>query len=603
MAFLRKNKVVLFIIIFVIISLIAPEVAHAKNGTLESVHSEAVINNDGTVDIIQTWIFDDTHIKKGTEHYINMNVAYEKGGFEEYISEYGVYRNGQKMNYEPNWNSNETLEQKYNKYGVIRLRDNNIELVFGISEKERNIFEVKYKVHNVVKETTDNEKYLHWSFTPTELNPSPKKMTSEIFTRSPVEISKIYGFNYEGQVGFLDNERNHVFAEMTGKYKSSSTLNIFVLLDDKNNLVQGTNKTNESLEEKAKKMLKGSDYNIEHFYNDNFETMESSKVPFWKNISIGKLKEVKLENLIGFSIFAFFFIIDTLKSVRNEERILMSNIPKDLRKKLKKDKDFYYREKPEDVQNIMFLLPSIMSIHGYPKNIMEYLIAKWTSERVFEFIKEEESKFLFLEIKEITFSIHPEKIDINNELEKELFSTFEAISKDGVISSKDLYKIDAKKIKSILSKKKKKALSNLIELGYIEVNRNKPTKFSKRNLMFTEEGLYLITNHVGMRNYLEQFTLINERSYKEIELWDYYFHLAALYEQADKFKENLDQFPSLSGESEGKYKIYYGNTGSSILSSTVSAGVHNAYNSQNSRKSSSGGGSGSSGGGRGGGTR
>lgn len=79
MAFLRKNKVVLFIVIFVIISLIAPEVAHAKNGTLESVHSEAVINNDGTVDIVQTWIFDDTHIKKGTEHYINMNVAYEKG--------------------------------------------------------------------------------------------------------------------------------------------------------------------------------------------------------------------------------------------------------------------------------------------------------------------------------------------------------------------------------------------------------------------------------------------------------------------------------------------------------------------------------------------
>lgn len=607
----------LFVFIVLILFFIFPfqhEVS-ASSGSLNKVHSQAIINNDGTVDIKQTWVYDDRYVYDGTEHYINMNASY---GYEaaskgkEAITDYVVYRNGQKMEFKEGWRVKDSFEEKSGKYGVIEVGRNEIELTFGITDKTINEFVVEYKVHNVVKETEDGYKYLHWTFLPTELSPSPQRLTAEIHVQDGVEIDKVYGFNYEGQVGFLHDQRNAVYAEMNqGRYKDNTTLNIFILLKDENDLIKGTYNVDMTLEEKAKQILKGSDYDLDHFYSEHFEPIASSEDPWWKQFfSFNSLM------LLLTSFFPLLFFVGILVFVITlggaRRRSLIKNMDKEDLRKLRKDKNFYYRDEPDETANSTELIRELIVTNKMDNNILSYYISKWTSEGVFEYLYEEEEKVLFFTTNVITFKIHKDKFSPKSQLEEQLFGEFYRLTnKDGVITTKNLSQLNMSKITKYMDEHKENAYLELEKMGYVVDNRNKGKSSGKKGIKFirpfkptlTKKGEELVFQHAGLKNYLEQFTLINERTSSEIELWDYYFYMAALYEVADKFKKELKDMPNLSEEGRKKYNMYYGNTGTSALSSTVSNIVSSAYSSHNSSSSSSGGGGGSSGGGSGGGTR
>lgn len=609
------RSLIALIVAILLFSPLGQEVSASSLGSLESIHSEATINNDGTVDIKQTWRYDDTNVFDGTEHYINMNVSYghdEAAKGKEAITDYVVYRNGTPMEFDENWDINNSFDYKAGKYGVIEVGKDEIELTFGITERTLNEFVVEYKIHNVVKETEDGYKYLHWTFLPTELSPSPQRLTAEIHVQDGVEIDKVYGFNYEGQVGFLHDQRNAVYAEMNqGRYKSNTTLNIFTLLKDENDLIKGTYNVDMTLEEKAKQILKGSDYDLDHFYSEHFEPIASSEDPWWKQFfSFNSLI------LLLTSFFPLLFFVGILSFVITlggaRRRSLIKNMDKDEVKKLTKDKNFYYRDEPDESANSTELIRELIVTSKMDNNILSYYISKWTSEGVFEYLYEEEEKVLFFTTNVITFKIHKDKFSPKSQLEEQLFGEFYKLTnKDGVITTKNLSQLNMSKITKYMKKHKENAYLELEKMGYVVDNRNKGKSSSKKGIKFirpfkptlTKKGEELVFQHAGLKNYLEQFTLINERTSSEIELWDYYFYMAALYGVADKFKKELKDMPNLSEEGRKKYNMYYGNTGTSALSNTVSNIVSSAYSSHNSSSSSSGGGGGSSGGGSGGGTR
>lgn len=593
-----KRIVLLFAIIIMSISFIPAKTNAAE--ILNDIKVEAKINQDGTIDIKQKWSFDDS-TTDGTEHYINLNASFgeqaAKSGSES-ITNYKVFRNGKEMKFMDSWDVNASFKEKAGKFGVIPITDEELELTFGITEKTKNDFVIQYKVHNAIKETNDGYKYMHWTFLPTDINPQPNNMSAHIDIEGNLEIDKIYGFNYKGDIVFKD-DKSALATMNEGAYTSQSTLNIFTLINDKDGLLK-TSSVAMSMQEKIDEMFEGSDYNPELFFEEDSGVAQNkaNKRQDFIEVIFNIITSAFVPVIVGITILGV--LIGVFKNGKNRQ--LINSLSDDEKKKLK-DKEFYYRDKPDNIILYSSLLKHTDISRDINENILAYFIAKWTSDDVFRFIEEGVYKEgLFRKSKGVKFKVIYSNLKSSSELEGDLFGEFYRLA-DGerMINTIELRKMDMSNIAKILSKHEKEVPKLLIKENYAVQPHKEP-------MSFTDEGKDILFQHLGLKNYLKDFTLINERSASEIELWDYYFHMASFYGIADEFKEQLKLAKVDMGE-DSMYNRYYGTRGSGLLVSQASRTVSDTYTSHMRRSSggggssSSGGGGGSSGGGSGGGTR
>lgn len=580
---------------------------NASSEELISVESYATIRNDGSVDIKQTWTYDDSNTA-GTEHYIDLNVDYlenpEEHELNEYISSYQVALDGRYLIFNDNWDIESSFDNKAGEYGLIKKDNGGVELTFGISKKELNKFTVEYKVHNVVKETTDGKKYLHWSFIPTDLNPKPNNMSAIIeLEDDSISFDKIYGFNFSGNVQFEDDNHSKVIAIMdSNQYYSESTLNIFASINDENNIVNNTSNVEMSIDSKIEAMLDGSDYD-----NPN-----------------EKQKESLINKIFSLFVGFIFFIIQFIPFIIVGGVLAKSSMPLLKLKRLKssispedmkeiKSKDFYRRENPEMVLSMLPVIDDILSIPDMEENFLRYNISKWTTEGVLEYIKEievEEKRFINKRVsKEILMKVNPHLIDENApQLEKDIFAMFEQLAdKSFLLNTRDLGSLNIERYEKLIVNNTKGFIENLEEEGLVSGEG--------KEKHITDDGVEIIKEHAGLRNYIKDYTLLNERNMKEIQLWDYLFHYAALYGLAEEFEKELDKLPKVVLENSDGYNRHYGSSSSAMMNARLNRAIqsqykqHKAIEAQRARSSgsggssSSGGGGGSSGGGSGGGTR
>lgn len=611
-----RRKLNIVAIAILIILLLPFNTVFAANGSLNSIENKAFVNSDGTVNIEQIWEYDDRQVD-GTEHFVDLKVLYSNNGSignDETITDYKVYLDDQLLEFKDNWNVGDSFEEKAGKYGIVE-KGGSVELCFGITNYEINSFRIEYTVHNAIKETTDGAKYLHWTFTPDELNPNPQNLNATIETNDNITIDKVYGFNYEGQVNFDDMEKkDKITATMNeGSYSTNTVLNIFTLLKDDNNLITNTRLTGETLENKITQIFEGSDYDISDFHGETQkETNSIIKENSGEPLTIIQII-MSFFNL-GFAILTFaimsltgpiiFVIIgfSIFKMIKIQTAIL-SDIPSEQRK-LWSTKDFYRREEPEEITDFFPILELVTSTPNIRQNILLYFISKWTSEEVFQYINSSEEKTGLLTKKTVnmTFKLDENKLDINaSDLERKLFSKFAKLTHSDILNTKDLDKLKISELESIFAKYKSSYKANLKEKGYV-IGDNKEARLN-------ETGVEIVNQHVGLKNYLRDFTLIHEREASEIKLWDYYFHMAAFYGLTDVFKKQLDKLPNLDMNDKQTYNKYYGSTGTGALNKNISKKMASNYSSYTSRSSggggssSRGGGGGSSGGGSRGGTR
>lgn len=595
---------------------------YASNQMLDSIHSKAMINNDGSVDLEQTWLYDDTNTE-GTEHYINLNVGYSN--FHDnresvYISDYSVDLDGKPMEFQSNWDIKANFDSKSGYYGLIPISDNETELTFGITKHDINQFTIKYTIHNALMETTDNHKYFHWSFTPTDLNPSPTNMTAEITLENPeTNFGKIYGFNYHGDVVFNDEDKKTIVtAQMdTNSYTPATTLNVFTSIDDSsaNNKILNTIQSNQSIEDKVTSMLDGSDYDTPLDGSDyDTPNEDSGGKTTIVAIIVGFIVTVLPILLFLVMFLLVIFVIFKASQPEREKQQLISSIDRELLNRIQKDKEFYSREKPIAFLDFIPILETVLSIPEFEANLLEYYISKWTSDGVFEYAGEIEHVNRFSlsgrTTKEIRFILHPDKLTTESQLEMNIYSLFSDIAdNENVLNTARLDQLNISKYQQLIKVHNNDYMNSLSEKGYVIEQDTGKT--------LTNESVEILLQHAGLQNYLRDYTLIHERGTKEIQLWDYLFHYAALYGIADEFGKELEKIPQMDRRNKEIYSRYYGHTGTARMNQRINRAVHANYRRhikeqkerQRARsagsggRSSFGGGGGSSGGGRGGGTR
>ena len=122
-------------------------------------------------------------------------------------------------------------------------------------------------------------------------------------------------------------------------------------------------------------------------------------------------------------------------------------------------------------------------------------------------------------------------------------------------------------------------------------------QIKKRANVLTEKGVNLKEKWNGLKKYMEDFSLLNEKEVPAIEVWEHYLVYATAFGIADKVLKqlktiypNIDEFNSIN-TSTYMYFMYHSNFETSF-SSSISSSISSSYS------SSVGGGGGFSGGGR-----
>ncbi|WP_406713811.1 DUF2207 family protein [Trueperella pyogenes] len=183
-------KRTLAVVALVICSLFSPVAAHAS--TISSIDITAQIQADGSAVITDTRTFDAT---EGTEHYISIaNLG------QSDIRDFSVVLDGVPLTDIGQWEVKRSREEKAGKSGVVK-KDGGYELAFGFGEYGTHTAVMTYTVTNFVYTLNDGAQAVYWQFLPKGMTPTNSahiSLTNAIGHEYTSDNSRVWGFGYGG---------------------------------------------------------------------------------------------------------------------------------------------------------------------------------------------------------------------------------------------------------------------------------------------------------------------------------------------------------------------------------------------------------------------
>lgn len=284
---------------------------------------------------------------------------------------------------EPDWNSDDSQEEKAGKYGTLST-DDGVELVWGIGEYGKNTYTVTYTLSDLVRNLEDGQAML-WNFDTFSDIPA-QNLTVEISGFQPFtqETVNFWGFGFDGDMQLIGDR---IVWESNGEVDGD----VIVLTQFPVDFFQAQQTEDMTLSEQQEKAMDGSAYNT----SDN--TMTSL-------IIIGLVTGFSLLIIAG-----TFLIVRKSNQVKREAGAM-----KPLYKRVAENKGRTYEKVPyagEDYAGLSVLLLQMQL--GYFEDIFQAYLLKWSINEKIIIEAEEESK-LFGKKYHVTLTIN----DIENELAK-----------------------------------------------------------------------------------------------------------------------------------------------------------------------------------------
>lgn len=227
----------------------APTAAAANQVT--DIQIEAVLQDDGSADITQTWT---ATTDEGTEFYL----ACRDNGYLS-ITDFTV--SDERGTYEPlaSWDVDASFDQKARKCGVVETGEG-VELCWGISDYGTHTYTMQYTLHGLVGAYDDadgfNYRFIDEMGTfPTDVELTLKKADGTPLTDADCDI---WAFGYQGQIQFVDDT---IQAWTESPLEGSQNMTVMVAL---NKGVLHPERTEEgSFEVVKERAFEGSDYDDE----------------------------------------------------------------------------------------------------------------------------------------------------------------------------------------------------------------------------------------------------------------------------------------------------------------------------------------------------
>ncbi|MDD4689666.1 MAG: DUF2207 domain-containing protein [Eubacteriales bacterium] len=547
----KLNKV---LAILCVVLLFCSVTAFASNN-VSQINIDVSIRDDGSAYIVQDWI---GTFNEGTENYIPITTEGINVTDFTVSDEIGEY---QFVDY---WDIGASFDKKARKCGINQTSDG-IELCFGISDYGEKRYSIEYVVEDFIKAYADYDGTNFMLVNP-NMNTFPTDCNVTIALANGTQLTEenagIWGFGYDGYIEFKNGD---VTAYTTTALSGDNRVIVMLELD-KGIIMPATNESN-SFEEVKTRAMEGSDY------GDNGPSL------FWQIIGF-----IILFGILAIVIWIVVFMIKRKRAIN----------------KFYKEAD-YFRDVPNngDLKMSHFLAQQFDV--GKDENlIIGAVLLDMINKGEIEAVADEDVG-MFGKVKQ-RISLHLIK-EPTDYLRKSLYSILVgAAGEDGIVQEKELEKYtykNPKRLKNFVDGAKKNGESSFTSLGGFSNGSGNCIKD------LSEKGKAELAQIMGLKKYLDEFSLISEREVSESEIWQEYMVYAMLFGIADKVKEQFEKvYPEKIGEIEtynrnviichSYYHTMYRSYEKSIQAQRTSGG---------GGRTSIGGGGGFSGGGFGGGSR
>ena len=541
-----------------------------------SIDVDITLDEEGNGIVTEIW---DMKVNKGTENYKPMGDLGNSNITNFHVTD----ETGREYTYLSNWNINGTLSSKAYKNGFNHSSDG-IELCWGMSTYGKHTYTLTYNVSNMIY-NVDDAQILYWKLINDNMDPAPKRFSVKISGPNYYEDTlDVWGYGYKG----------YAYVENGSIYMSN--------VEDRNF------KSNEY----AVALVK---YPINTFRTDNYtnkfhtfdEVLELAKKGSFTHDYGEKTSTFDIIFPVIMALFQFFFWIFIVILLGKKTSGLKSNYNK---KSIDSKNLNYFRDIPCDKDLFKaYFLSEVYNLNRKKEDLLGAIILKWLKDGKVKIIKQEKKK-LFGRKRKIT------AIDLsfftknNNTCEDDLYDMMYKASKDGILEENELKKWCSNNYSKFFrwfDKTIEYVRNEYINEGKIAITET--GKIFKSKIYNLNDNLYEeATKLAGLKKYLKEFSLINEKEPLEVMLWQEYLIYAQIFgiakEVAKDFKKLYPELIEQSDYFNYTNVVWIGNISASGVQSASSARTAaQSYSSGGGGFSSGGGGGGSFGGGSGGGCR
>ena len=551
--------------------------------TVKRIDVKAVLQKDGTAAIEERWLIDLDNSDAKTEWYVTHRsidgIHLQNLTVEGYVPGHAGLVQFETLS---EWDVNASRKEKTGKCG---LANNDQEVCWGFGDWGEHEYIVRYQLTNLVKSYDTNDGFNHCFV---DMDCTVEQARVVITAADGIMLSedntRRWAFGYEGIIEF---EGDSIVAAPNGPIGNGKRM--IIMLEFDKDVFQPASTAGESWESRKQRALEGSD-----FVKDNDEDMS-----FWDWVLFGIV--------VLLSIFSYFFVNLIVTLVLSLMWLLLCAVwwvvslaplrKWNKRKKLGIVKGNYFREVKKDwtlVKNKM-VIDELSYFYGMSnQNVIGALLLKLMAKGDVTIVREEYKK----KEREMLKIVHPwQGMDQNAKGDDRLAA--HVLKLLTLASGDDLVLQPNEFDKWCRQKKNKTDIQN-----FIKMLEGKP---DKEYISQNAAQIY------GLKAFLQDFTLLNERETMEVGLWDRYLVYAEFFGLADQVRKDMERIcpeylrisnitKSLEVSTDGAIVYMFSD---SIYTATTNAIERMAERSTSSSGfssiSSSGGGGGFSGGGGGGG--
>ena len=461
------------------------------------------------------------------------------------------------------WDIDESRSYKAGKCGIVNKR-NGYELCWGLGDSGSRTYTTSYTVTKLVKGFDDADGF-NYMFVAQGISPSPDHVKLTIIPEDSVkfstENSKIWGFRYKGDINFMNYR---IVAETSEPFESRSAMIIMCRFDK--GLFEPTDIRDGSFENIKDLAFDGSDYTDEDEWT-------------WEDTLI------LVALVLGFIIFPVLILIGYVIYVWRERKKVNKNL-------------MWYRDIPYDgnLQRINDVLNAYKYFNTDYNNLLSACILKLINLGAITIEQQQNEKGKFVQ----NFVIHDLKqADSQPKLLKQVHNIFKQAAGNDTI-------LEPKELKTYMMNKYNQSITD----SFIN------TLHTKTSISKYKDEMEDVRQVFGLKKYLKEFSLIDERHVSEVSLWKDYMIFATLFGIADQVIKdmkkinpeyfNMDQVAQQMADDMTLPMIYstmHSSTSRAAMNKAQREAERTARSSGHGGHSSWGGGGGFSGGGHGGGVR
>jgi len=501
----KASSLILFLVLICIFAYPACASNHVN-----TIDIQAVLNVDGSMYITQYW---EGFFDEGTEIYIPMRAP-------DYLSISELTVSDQNGIYEtvPEWNIDWSFEEKSGKCGV-NYTDTGYEICLGISRYGQNSYSISYKLDNVVGRYSDLDG-VNFRFVNDGMNTTPTYATVEIRLADGIpitdEAADIWGFGFEGEVFFEDGS----IVALTNSPLSAEN-HVTVMLSFEKGILSPSRQEPGSFDEVREKAFDGSDY------DDTGSGGEDASA-----------FEVVLVLLVSFGLpIGLIIWINRIRKKRAERQ----------RRKFT-EKFGYFRDIPNEgnlsatyALGRMFDMCEVGAILA--AGMLRLIQLDCLSP-----VETSETGFMGKTSETVSLRLTGIRHDKMNEYDEYLYTVLEsAAGPDATLQPKELERFAIQNDRLLRAYIQKHESAGNAYLN--QKNCLKQWRIPAKPADLTPAGEKELGEMMGLKRYLEDFSLIAERGVKDIPIWRELLTYAMLFGIADQVAEQMKElYPAISSE-------------------------------------------------------